>query len=75
MRTSDHDIISLMLQSYPRLCPPNVRPEELAAKLLETNGVEYVAKMLSRAIPDAVKEHYFSPELKHFISSLDLLKK
>jgi hypothetical protein len=59
-----------MLQSYPRLCPPNVTPNELASKLLEANSVDYVAKMLSQAIPDAIKEHCFSLELKHFILSI-----
>jgi hypothetical protein len=45
-------------------------PSELASKLLEANSVDYVAKMLSQAIPDSIKEHCFSPELKHLISSL-----
>ncbi|KAI6184111.1 hypothetical protein M3Y97_00561300 [Aphelenchoides bicaudatus] len=71
MRTSDHDIIRMILNSYPRLCPPNVSPDELASKLLETSSVDYVAKMLLKGIPEFIKEQCFSLELKQFISSLE----
>lgn len=37
------EIIKKMLEMWPKLCPPNVTPDELARKLLEANSVKYVA--------------------------------
>lgn len=50
-------------------------PDELAQKLLEMNDVNCVAKMLCSAIPEAVKEQYFSQELKRFIASINMTDK